>query len=58
MTKEPKEEKDFKESRLSKRFSDLITKRVIIVVLFLIIAIPFLFSDYYFEPVLGYQYGI
>ena len=40
---------NLKESRLSKKFSELITKRVIIIVLFLILIVPFFFAEYYLE---------
>ena len=40
---------DLKESRVSKKLSDLTTKRVIVIVLLLLLLIPLLSADYYFE---------
>ncbi len=39
-----------KESRVSKRLSDLTTKRVIIIVLLLLFIMPLFSADYFFDP--------
>jgi hypothetical protein len=41
---------NLKESRVSKRLSDLTTKRVIIIVLLLLLVMPLFSADYYFDP--------
>jgi uncharacterized RDD family membrane protein YckC len=41
---------NLKESRVSKRLSDLTTKRVIIIVLLLLLIMPLFSADYYFDP--------
>lgn len=41
---------DLKESKVSKRLSDLTTKRVIIIVLSLLLIMPLFNADYYNDP--------
>ena len=50
--------KVFKESRVSKRLSDLTTKRVIIIVLLLLFIMPLFSADYFFDPPTSIDYAI
>ncbi len=53
MPTEPEEMEDpteMKESRVSKKLSDLTTKRVIIIVLLLLFIMPLFSADYFFDP--------
>ena len=52
------DEKDYAESKVSKRLSDLTTKRVIIIVLLLLFIIPLLSADYYFDLTKPLDYSI
>ncbi|EGR28579.1 hypothetical protein IMG5_172520 [Ichthyophthirius multifiliis] len=47
-----------KESRVSKRLSDLITKRVIIIVLILLFTMPLFQADYFFDLPTVQDYGL
>lgn len=48
---EPEDEgENLKESRVSKKLSDLTTKRVIIIVLLLLFIMPLFSADYFFDP--------
>jgi hypothetical protein len=50
--------KQFKESRVSKRLSDLTTKRVIIIVLLLLFIMPLFSADYFFDPPTSIDYAV
>lgn len=41
---------NLKESHVSKRLSDLTTKRVIVIVLLLLLIMPLFSADYYYDP--------
>lgn len=45
-----------KESRVSKRLSELTTKRVIVIVLILLLVMPFFSADYFFTPLYSINY--
>jgi hypothetical protein len=57
---EPEEDEylDLKESKVSKRLSDLTTKRVIIIVLSLLLIMPLFSADYYSDPPVCLDYFI
>ena len=52
----PGSAKEYKESRLSKKVSDITTQKVIIIVLLLLFLMPLFSADYFFDPPTSIDY--